>query len=76
MKLKTSITLSEDLLKKVENEGRKGESRSEIIERLLRERLAAESVRVRDARDLDIINRNAEKLNQEAMEVLDYQENL
>ena len=74
MKLKTSITLSEDILNKVGRLSRKGESRSEAIERLLREAFAHETRRASDERDLELINRNAEELNREAEDVLEYQE--
>ena len=76
MKLKTSVTLSEDILKTVERTARKGESRSETIERLLREGLAARARREADERDLALINRHAEQLNAEAEDVLKYQVDL
>jgi hypothetical protein len=50
-----------------------GGSRSETIERLLRESFARHLRRTRDRKDLEIINRNAEQLNQEAEDVLTYQ---
>ena len=73
MKLKTSITLSEDLASAVRRVARKGESRSRSIERLLREALAARAAQERDAADLATINRHARALNREAEEVLAYQ---
>jgi metal-responsive CopG/Arc/MetJ family transcriptional regulator len=76
MKLKTSVTLSEDILKGLKRASRKGESRSETIERLLRESLAARTRRLADQRDLEIINRHADRLNAEAEDVLDYQTDL
>ena len=76
MKKKTSITLSEDVLKTVKRAARKGESRSETIERLLREGLAAQARRAADQRDLALINRHADALNQEADDVLGYQVDL
>lgn len=51
----------------------KGKSRSETIERLLRESFADHERRVREQRDLEIINRNANRLNEEAEDVLKYQ---
>jgi hypothetical protein len=54
----------------------KGESRSETIERLLRESLAARARRLADQRDLEIINRHADRLNAEAEDVLEYQTDL
>ena len=76
MKVKTSITLSEDVLKTVSRATRKGESRSEAIERLLREGLETRTRQAADARDLALINRHAEELNGEAEDVLKYQVDL
>lgn len=73
MKVKTSVTLSEDLVKTVRRAGRKGESRSETIERLVRQGLLAEARRAADARDLALINEHADRLNAEAGDVLGYQ---
>lgn len=76
MKLKTSITLSEDIVKTIDRVSRKGESRSEAIERLLRHGLAASARQAADARDLALINRHADALNDEAADVLRYQADL
>jgi metal-responsive CopG/Arc/MetJ family transcriptional regulator len=73
MKLKTSVTLSEDILKILRRASHKGESRSETIERLLRESLASRERRLADERDLEIIDRHADRLNAEAQDVLEYQ---
>ena len=73
MKLKTSVTLSEDIVKTLDRASRKGESRSETIERLLREGLAARARQAADAKDLALINRHADALNAEADDVLIYQ---
>lgn len=73
MKSKTSITLSEDILVSVKRVARKGESRSETIERLLRERLSDEAARRAREREVAQINRHADALNAEAADVLTYQ---
>lgn len=73
MKVKTSLTLSPDILKAVERSARKGESRSETIERLLREGVAARGRREADDRDLALIAKHVEHLNAEADDVLEYQ---
>ena len=73
MKLKTSITLDADVVAAVEAIARNGESRSQVIERLLRESLAARTRSALDARDVDIISAHADELNEEALEVLGYQ---
>ena len=73
MKVKTSITLSEDLVSTVDQLTEKGESRSETIERLLRERIAERARQARELKDLELINKNADQLNEEAQDVLKYQ---
>lgn len=73
MKSKTSVTLSEDLLARVRRAARRGESRSETIERLLRERLREEAARRVRERETAQINRHADALNAEAASVLAYQ---
>jgi Arc/MetJ-type ribon-helix-helix transcriptional regulator len=73
MKLKTSVTLSEDILKMIRRAGRRGESRSETIERLLRDTLAAGAQRAADQRDLSLIDQHVDALNSEAEDVLAYQ---
>ena len=57
----------------VKRAGRRGESRSETIERLLRERLTDEAVRRAREREVAQINRHADALNAEAADVLSYQ---
>jgi metal-responsive CopG/Arc/MetJ family transcriptional regulator len=76
MKLKTSVTLSEDIVKRLDRAARKGENRSQAIERLLRESLAAEARRAADLKDLALINEHAAELNAEAKDVLMYQTDL
>jgi len=76
MKSKTSITLSEDILLNVKRVARKGESRSETIERLLSERLGEEAARRAREREVAQINRHAEALNAEAADVLAFQGDL
>ena len=73
MKLKTSITLDKEVVAAVERSARKGESRSETIERLLRLSLAAEARAEQDMLDLDLITASADELNAEAADVLAYQ---
>lgn len=73
MKVKISVTLSEDIVQAVDQIANGEESRSEVIERLLRERFVQIRRRARDLRDLEIINRNANRLNEEAEDILRYQ---
>lgn len=73
MKLKTSVTLAQDVLAAIESVTHEGESRSQVIERLLRESFAARERAAIDERDCEIINRYANELNEEAIDVLGYQ---
>ena len=76
MKRKTSVTLSEQTLAGIKRAARRGESRSETVERLLRERLTDEAARLQRAREVEQINRHADALNREAADVLAYQRDL
>jgi metal-responsive CopG/Arc/MetJ family transcriptional regulator len=73
MKEKTSITLSGEVLAKVDRMSGAKQSRSSFIEAVLRlyfrERQRAEV----HARDLELLNRAADKLNSEAEDALEYQ---
>jgi metal-responsive CopG/Arc/MetJ family transcriptional regulator len=73
MKVKTSITLSEDILRTIDRASKKGENRSQAIERLLREHLVTQARRTADQRDLGLLNDHADELNEEAQDVLRYQ---
>jgi metal-responsive CopG/Arc/MetJ family transcriptional regulator len=73
MKKKTSITLSKDVLKDVDRLAGSKHSRSAFIERVLRRYLRQRDKAALHARDLQLINNAAERLNHEAAEVLDYQ---
>lgn len=70
MKVKTSVTLSEDLVKMVDRIARKGEPRSQVLERLLREALTARVRAEADQRDQALINQHADALNAEAEDAL------
>ena len=73
MRQKTSLTLSDDVLASLKKASRRGESRSETVNRLLRERLADEAAQHARAREVEQINRHADALNAEALDVLAYQ---
>ena len=73
MKVKTSITLSEDVLRAIDRRSEKYGSRSEFIEAALLAFISQIAREERDARDLKIINSRAKRLNEEAADVLDYQ---
>lgn len=73
MKIKTSVTLSEDLMQAIDRHGSAFNSRSEFLEaaaRVFLNRLARTKA---DRHDLDLINKNADELNAEAEDVLAYQ---
>jgi metal-responsive CopG/Arc/MetJ family transcriptional regulator len=73
MKEKTSITLSSDVLADIDRLAGSKSSRSALIERVLR-RYLRERVRAAiNARDLEEINRAADQLNAEAIDVVEYQ---
>jgi len=76
MKVRTSVTLSKDLLDELRAIMSPDASTSAVVEAALREYLAKRRKAARDARDLDIINRNAERLNREAEDALTYQVDL
>jgi metal-responsive CopG/Arc/MetJ family transcriptional regulator len=70
VRVKTSITLPSDLLKSIDQAD---SNRSAFIERAARSYLARMRKAEREAKDVEIINANAERLNKEAADVLDYQ---
>jgi metal-responsive CopG/Arc/MetJ family transcriptional regulator len=70
VKIKTSITLPEELLADID---RVDSNRSAFIERACRANLAQAEKAQREEKDLAQINANAARLNREAEDVLDYQ---
>jgi len=73
MKEKTSITLSREVLSGIDRIAGSKRSRSAFIEAVLAEYLRERTRAERGARDLAIINRNAERLNKDALDGLEYQ---
>ena len=73
MKIKASITLSEELISQIDAQTDRYGNRSAFIERAVRHFLAVETQRARDAQDLEILNARHEALNEEALDVLSYQ---
>lgn len=73
MKEKTSITLSSDVLAKVDSLAGSRRSRSAFIESVLRLYFRERVRRKIHARDLQRINAAADRLNSEAEDVLTYQ---
>jgi metal-responsive CopG/Arc/MetJ family transcriptional regulator len=73
MKEKTSITLSKDILVKVDRLAGSKQSRSAFIEGVLRKYLRDRRRAQIHAKDLELLNQAADRLNVEAEEVLEYQ---
>jgi metal-responsive CopG/Arc/MetJ family transcriptional regulator len=71
VRVKTSITLPEDLLGRLD---RVDKNRSALLERAALAWLAHLERQMRDQKDARIIDRNADRLNREAMDVLGYQQ--
>lgn len=71
MRVKTSVTLPRDLLQRQE---RVNKNRSAVLEQAARVYLSQLERQARVQRDIEIINRNAERLNREAMDTLEYQQ--
>ena len=72
MKQKTSITLSTDIVSRLDRMAGSKHSRSAVIEWILR-RYFLQRRRAQEARDLQRLNKAADQLNAEAIDVLDYQ---
>ena len=70
MRVKTSITLPQDLLGQIDQVD---PNRSAFVERAARAYLARLEKAKRESADAEIINANADRLNTEAMDVLEYQ---
>jgi metal-responsive CopG/Arc/MetJ family transcriptional regulator len=73
MKEKTSITLSSDVLAQIDRTAGSKASRSAFIENVLREYFKAKVRAAINARDLELINANADYLNRESRELDEYQ---
>jgi metal-responsive CopG/Arc/MetJ family transcriptional regulator len=71
VRVKTSITLPSELLSQLD---RVDKNRSALLERAARAYLTRLESEERDRRDVEIINRNADRLNREATDTLEYQQ--
>ncbi len=76
MKVKTSITLSEDLLKAIDQRIGERKNRSDFIETAVWNFITQTIRDEKNRRDLETINRCADRLNEEAEDVLAYQVSL
>lgn len=73
MKVKTSITLSEELLQKIDRIIKGYTNRSTFIEQAVRSYLKQKEQQKRNQADLDILNQHSVRLNREAKDVISYQ---
>jgi len=76
MKVKTSITLSEDLVHSIDEKVGKQKNLSKFIEKAVWDFIERQAKRERDMEDMRILNKKAVKLNKEAEDVLSYQADL
>jgi metal-responsive CopG/Arc/MetJ family transcriptional regulator len=76
MKVKTSITLSDNVLTAIDRKMGDFKSRSDFLEFAAKSYLAQLARTEKDKKDLEIINRRAEAINREAEDVLDFQVSL
>ena len=74
MKIKTSVTLSKELVYRLDRLVGPDGNRSAVLERALDAYLTEQERRRRDVRDLEILDRESKKLNKEAQDVLGYQD--
>jgi metal-responsive CopG/Arc/MetJ family transcriptional regulator len=72
MKVRTSVTVDKGLLETVDKLSDKGD-RSSFIEAALRLYILQFVRHDQNLKDLEIINQRADALNEEALDVLDYQ---
>jgi metal-responsive CopG/Arc/MetJ family transcriptional regulator len=72
MRVKTSITLDESVLRAVDKVAGKS-SRSRVIEEALLRFLKERARAARDARDRDLLDRHAKRLNAEMSDILQFQ---
>jgi len=73
MRVKTSVTIDERVLRAIDRATSRNRSRSRVIEDAVREFLARRARAAREARDLQILNDAADALNREMDDVLTYQ---
>jgi metal-responsive CopG/Arc/MetJ family transcriptional regulator len=73
MKAKTSLTISEDLIKAIDKLAGAKVSRSAFVETILRDFVEGHAQARRDAREVAAINRHAAELNAEMVDALSFQ---
>jgi metal-responsive CopG/Arc/MetJ family transcriptional regulator len=73
MSVKVSIVLSDDVFQVINTFAQTDKSRSQFIETALRQFIAKIQRDEQQQRDIDIINRHADRLNAETEDALSYQ---
>lgn len=73
MKIKTSITLTPQTVHEIDEIAGPDANRSRVIEQAVMEFIERHRRRVRDNKDLEILNRSADDLNREVEDILTYQ---
>jgi len=73
MKINISVSLSKDLLQEIKQRSKNYINRSAFIESAINYYLKEIRNSEKNNNDLDIINKNAKRLNKEALDVLSYQ---
>lgn len=73
MKIKTSITLSEELVKEIDSLATSEHNRSAFLETAAWEYIAKLRRSQRNERDLALLNEHADRLNEEINDVVSYQ---
>jgi metal-responsive CopG/Arc/MetJ family transcriptional regulator len=73
MRMKTSVSLTTELLDEIGRVAGRDVNRSEFLEKAAWDRIALLKRKRREARDGRILQRNARALNSEAIDVLEYQ---
>lgn len=72
MRVRTSVTLPKELLIKVDALAGKNK-RSEFVETALRDYVEKETGKKLNRRDIEIINKNADLINKQVKETLEFQ---
>jgi metal-responsive CopG/Arc/MetJ family transcriptional regulator len=73
MKAKTSLTLSEDLIARIDKLAGSKVSRSSYIEQILRDFVDGRAQARKDAREIAAINRHVAQLNAQMSDALSFQ---
>ncbi len=73
MQNQNSVILSDEILNSIDQIIGRENDRSEFVESILYKYLSERKAKSQRSKDLEIINKNADFLNQEAKDVLDYQ---